>query len=444
MQSFDNSMDNTNIENTDAGLEYAGDTLFPPENPDDENFNEECERILTPVNVQFNTLSKKGGAIDEPQPPEEEQEKPKRRSRKAAKSEPQDANDDEQPDGQWPEEPAADILDEEFTGESFGEERELDEQEEFLSEDTDTVNDDATRRRQARGLDGYGRVIYERGDRGQQDLSLLTGARNARRILTATIDGIDNDGNALPRVVFFVGSVKVLIPFAEMGMDLNPREIEQGEAARIIDSMLGARVDYMVRGVDPVNRVAVASRRAAMLLRRETILNARRDDVYRIRLGTLATARVLEVRRLSMLVEIYGYQTYIRRNAASNLWVSDIREFAAVGEEKQVEVVELERDPITGEVTHMAVSIRGVDDAPRADLRTGNTYTGNITGFSDTAYFVRVTGVPMEVRCPINSNHVMDGMNIGDHVKFVVRGVYDGIPTGSIRKIIKKAVAGNR
>ena len=46
MQSFDNSMDNTNIENTDAGLEYAGDTLFPPENPDDENFNEERERIL--------------------------------------------------------------------------------------------------------------------------------------------------------------------------------------------------------------------------------------------------------------------------------------------------------------------------------------------------------------------------------------------------------------
>jgi hypothetical protein len=34
----------------------------------------------------------------------------------------------------------------------------------------------------------------------------------------------------------------------------------------------------------------------------------------------------------------------------------------------------------------------------------------------------------------------MDIMGAGDFVKFVVRGVYDGRPTGSIRKIIKKAV----
>ena len=373
-----------------------------------------------------------GGIPNEAQAQEEE--KPKRRRKKAEEEPPQAVSDDDEHVGDV-EEPNGEHSD-------YGDEEAQHDEPGFSSEGADEVSD-APRRRD-RGLDSYGRVIYDQSESGQHDLSMLTGARNARRVLTTTIDGIDTDGNSLPRVVFYVGTVKVLIPFAEMGMDLNPEEVDPGQAAGIIDSMLGAKIDYMVRGVDVRNRLAGASRRAAMLLRRRTILNARMGDDFRIKVGTIATARILQVYRASMLVEVYGYQTYIRRNAASNLWVNDIREFAQVGEEKPVEVVEIERDPETGEVTHMAVSIRGVDDAPQTELRVGNTYTGNITGFSDTAYFVRVAGVPLDVRCPINSNNVMDIMGVGDYVKFVVRGVYDKRPTGSIRKVIKKAVPGIR
>jgi len=373
-----------------------------------------------------------GGIPDEAQVPEEE--KPKRRRKKAEDELPQAVSDDDQHGGNIAE-PSGEHSD-------IGDEEPLHDEPGISEESTDEVSD--VPRRRERGLDSYGRVIYDQSESGQHDLSMLTGARNARKILTTTIDGIDTDGDSLPRVVFYVGTVKVLIPFTEMGMDLNPEEIDPGRAAGIIDSMLGAKIDYMVRGVDVRNRLAGASRRAAMLLRRRTILNARLEDDFRIKVGTIATARVLQVYRASMLVEVYGYQTYMRRNAASNLWVNDIREFVQVGEEKPVEIVELERDPQTGEVTHMAVSIRGVDDAPQTELRVGNTYTGNITGFSDTAYFVRVAGVPLDVRCPINSNNVMDIMGAGDYVKFVVRGVYDERPTGSIRKVIKKAVSGIR
>ncbi|MCL2579882.1 MAG: hypothetical protein FWE32_07590 [Oscillospiraceae bacterium] len=384
--------------------------------------------IFNQEHDQGDELAGEGGMPDETQTQEEE--KPKRRRRKSEEESPQAVSDDEQlGDSAGPTD--------EHTG--FGDEGQEPDESDFPPEADDDV---ASPQRRERGLDGYGRVIYDQSDGAQHDLSMLTGARNARRILTATIDGIDTDGDSLPRVIFYVGTVKVLIPFAEMGMDLNPAEIEPGRAAGIIDSMLGAKIDYMVRGVDIRNRLAGASRREAMLLRRRTILNARQGDDFRIKLGTIATARVLQVYRASMLVEVYGYQTYIRRNAASNLWVNDIREFADVGEEKPVEVVELERDPGTGEVVHLAVSIRGVENTPQIELRTGNTYTGRITGFSDTAYFVRVAGVPLDVRCPINSNNVMDTLRADDYVKFVVRGVYDGRPTGSIRKIIKKAAPG--
>ena len=86
----------------------------------------------------------------------------------------------------------------------------------------------------------------------------------------------------------------------------------------------------------------------------------------------------------------------------------------------------------------MQVSMRAAEDAPQQQLREGNTYTGNITGFSDKAYFVRAAGIPADIRCPVRSNHTMEQMSRGDLVKFYVRGIHDGVPTGAILKVLKR------
>jgi len=402
----------TDMEDTIPQHENGGE-LFKPGTSDDDNPAEE------------------GAVTDETQSSEEGAQKPKRRTRKKADEPPPDTVQDEP--GQA-EEPSAGLdSDQSSPDEPDGD---------FSQEDTDEVS--AAPRRRERGLDSQGRVIYERSDTGQRELNMLSAARNARTILTTTIDSIDPDGNSMPRVAFHVGPVKVMIPFKEMGLDLNPESIKPDEYVAIINSMLGSTVDYMVLGVDVHNRLAGASRRAAMLLRRRTILNARMGGDFRIKLGTIATARVLQVRRLSALVEVYGYQTYIGRGAASDLWVNDVRDVVKPGEEKQVEVVELERDPQTKEVTHLAVSIRGAKDTDGFELQVGNIYSGYITGTSETAYFVQVANTEIEVRCPIKSNFVMESLHTGDFVKIKIPGIYEGRPTGSIRRIIKKAAAGTR
>ena len=247
-------------------------------------------------------------------------------------------------------------------------------------------------------LDASGNAIFERTDSGQHDMSVLTAARNSRRVLTATVDGIETDGEALPRVVFYLGTVKVMIPFSQMGFDLDPEPVSQREARLLIDSMRGARIDYMVRGVDTEARVAGASRRDAMLMRQRTILNARGTSTeYKINEGMRVMARVIHVSRNTVRVEVYGYESYIRIDGISNLWVNDIREVNQVGEKRPVEIVSLRRDE-SGRVTAMRVSMKAAEDAPQLELREGNTYTGTISNFSDTAYFVRVAGIPMEVR----------------------------------------------
>lgn len=289
-------------------------------------------------------------------------------------------------------------------------------------------------------LDEYGRAVTQRQSAAKDGLNALSAASNRRIILTGTVDGIENDGNALPRVVFYVGGVKVLIPFSEMGFDLNPDEVDAGEAGRRIDAMLGAKIDYMVRRVDARNRIAAASRKDAMLLRQRTILNARSGDDYRIREGMNCTARVVQVFRNVMLVEVYGFQTYIYRDSVSHIWVHDIRDMVEVGEERPVQIVSLERDYETGEVVKMEVSMKAAEKEDDTELNAGNSYTATISGFSETAYFVKIMGVPVEVRCPIASNFVFETMDLGDTVKVVMRGLSDrGGQTGSIRKLIKRA-----
>ena len=290
-------------------------------------------------------------------------------------------------------------------------------------------------------LDSSGNIIHEQSMGGLHDLSILTAARNGRKILTTTVDGIETDGDALPRVFFYVGTVKVMIPFHQIGFDLDPEMISQREARLIIDSMLGAKIDYMVRGVDAEARIAAASRRDAMLMRQRTILNARGiNQPYRINEGMRVMARVVHVSAYAVRVEIYGFETYIRIDNISNLWVRDVREVIYVGDERPVEIIELVRGD-DGRVTSIQASMKMAEEIPQLELREGSTYTGHIHGFSETAYFIRVAGIPTDIRCPVKSNHTMELLTVGDYVKFYVRGVYDGIPTGAILKVLKKHTA---
>ena len=123
------------------------------------------------------------------------QEKPKRRSRRRKDDPPEEPDVMEQDDFSAEEHEAEDG---------------------FLPPDNpaqaDLSETEAPARRPGRTviLDSFGNVVRERAQSGLHELSVLTAARNARRILTATVDAIETDGEALPRMVFYVGTVKVM------------------------------------------------------------------------------------------------------------------------------------------------------------------------------------------------------------------------------------------
>lgn len=391
--------------------------------------------------------------IDGTEQAPETEEKPKRRSRKkkdaaaaAPDAENGDFDEEEQPEPiQEPLSPNAELPEDasKEDGSIFPEDTEQGELTgEVVEADSAAADPSLERRRLTRRravtLDSSGNVIRERADSALHDISVLTAARNARRILTTTVDAIETGEDMLPRVIVFVGTVKLIIPFSEMGFDLDPQTVTPREARLLTHSMLGAKIDYMVRGIDMENRLAVGSRRDAMLVRQATILNARGiNQEYRINEGMRVTARITHVSQYTVRVEVYGFETWVPIGDISNLWVKDIREVIQVGEERPVEITSLTRGE-DGKVTAMKVSIRAAEEIPHLEVRAGNTYTGYITSFSETAYFVRIAGLPVEIRCPVRSNHTMELLNVGDMVKFYIRGVYDDVPTGAILKVIKR------
>ena len=391
--------------------------------------------------------------IDGTEQAPETEEKPKRRSRKkkdaaaaAPDAENGDFDEEEQPEPiQEPLSPNAELPEDasKEDGSIFPEDAEQGELTgEVVEADSAAADPSLERRRLTRRravtLDSSGNVIRERADSALHDISVLTAARNARRILTTTVDAIETGEDMLPRVIVFVGTVKLIIPFSEMGFDLDPQAVTPREARLLTHSMLGAKIDYMVRGIDMENRLAVGSRRDAMLVRQATILNARGiNQEYRINEGMRVTARITHVSQYTVRVEVYGFETWVPIGDISNLWVKDIREVIQVGEERPVEITSLTRGE-DGKVTAMKVSIRAAEEIPHLEVRAGNTYTGYITSFSETAYFVRIAGLPVEIRCPVRSNHTMELLNVGDMVKFYIRGVYDDVPTGAILKVIKR------
>lgn len=295
-----------------------------------------------------------------------------------------------------------------------------------------------TVRRSRLVLNSSGRAIREQQDYGQADLSVLSAARNRREVLTATLDSYEPDSDGMFQVFFMVGKVKVIIPWQEMGFSFDSDRPDPVELRLRLLGMTGAIIDYMVRGIDTENLLAVASRHDAMIVRQARILNRHdADGNYMVDVGTRCMARVLEVGERFVRMEVFGYDFSLPIRAISNLWVNDAREVIEIGREYPVEITRITRDPETGRVIRLDASMREAEEKTPTPLVAGNTYTGTVCSISRTAYYVHVKGIPLDVRCPIRSNYE-SGMMVGDFVRFYVSGVYDGRAAGAITRILKR------
>ena len=111
---------------------------------------------------------------------------------------------------------------------------------------------------------------------------------------------------------------------------------------RILGTMLGAEIDFIVKGIDSTTHSAVASRQEAMLRKRQTFYLGKdvSGNPY-IYPGRLVEARVIAVAEKVLRVEAFGIECAIFARDLSWQWVSDVRDLYSVGDRVLVRVQEI-------------------------------------------------------------------------------------------------------
>lgn len=196
--------------------------------------------------------------------------------------------------------------------------------------DTDEANKRADNtaaprtRRRTTGISRTGSVlaiddsitVETEADRARNDLLDLLESQKSRRILSGTLQGIERpeDNPKRSLAVIYHGDYKVIIPVEELiELPQDYRGMQPEDVMHyLLQKRLGAEVDYIVKGVDPDAKLAVASRLEAMhAKRRQYYYGTDNDGNNLIYAGVCAEVRVVSVIRAGMFVELFGVETYI-------------------------------------------------------------------------------------------------------------------------------------
>lgn len=270
-------------------------------------------------------------------------------------------------------------------------------------------------------------------------------AHRTRRILTGMLGGIENlDSGKTVAIVDYKG-FRVLIPIKEMVFKFPNQAYGDEHTAemirhhKLISKMLGAEIDFIVKGIDSKTRSIVASRREAMLKKRETFyMELDKNGTYRVYDGRIVQARVIAVAEKAIRIEVFGVECSIMAKDLSWEWIGDANERFAVGDQILVRILSVSRESI--EKLSIQADVKSVNKNRGGNLsccRVQSKYAGKVTDVHKGVVYLRLTnGVNavahscLDRRMPAKK----------DDVSFAVTHIDEerGVAVGIITRIIKQ------
>ena len=270
-------------------------------------------------------------------------------------------------------------------------------------------------------------------------------AYRTRRILSGIFGGIEKTDNGKSIAVVEYKGFRIVIPLKEMHMEL-PNHITGyaytewlDQQHKILSNMLGAEIDFVVKGIDSKTRSVVASRRDAMLKKRQIFyMDPDANGEYRVREGRVAQARVISVADKSIRVELFGVETQIVAVDLANEWLGDAHDHFAVGDSVLVRIQKVTRE----DVEHITVkaNVKNVSEEKESRLKlckVQGKYAGKVTDVHKGVVYVRLTNGVNAI-----AHSCMDRRMPGkkDDVSFAVTFLDEerDIALGIITRIIKQ------
>lgn len=115
----------------------------------------------------------------------------------------------------------------------------------------------------------------------------IRNAYRTKKILTGKLSGIEPTENKKPIAVISYNGYRVVIPIDEMGLSLSTNASYgemQTRQLKILGNMIGAEVDFIVKGIESKSRSIVASRKEAMLRKRKLFFEINKDGLILTRI----------------------------------------------------------------------------------------------------------------------------------------------------------------
>lgn len=259
-----------------------------------------------------------------------------------------------------------------------------------------------------------------------QNWTEIYASRQSGKILTGILSAVEKyklGSKEMDCAIVFVDGVKVIIPFTEMGVR---------EDWRLIRSMIGAEIDFIVKGIDTENKIAVASRKEAMEIRRRMELPKHKE-------GDIILVRVVGVGKDQVYVDAYGVEVAIPKNEIDYGYVQDVSDFVQIGDKVPAKIKKLDLEKMEIELSIKEAKpdpFQGIEDKYRA----GGEYLAVVSGTPYYGVFVNLEqGV--SALCPL-PRWAEFNPNVGDKVLVKIKKIDKEKRriTATLVRMIKRAV----
>lgn len=181
-----------------------------------------------------------------------------------------------------------------------------------------------------------------------------------------------NDNKRLDCGVVFYGEYKIIIPSTDMNISRNDK--------KVIRSMIGAEIDFIVKEFDEDNKIAVASRKEAMELRKSI-------ELIKHKIGEKVQVRVTGIGKNNCIVDCYGLESSVPINEIDYGYIDDISKCVQIGDKPLGVIKEMDI-----ENNIIKISLKEAKEDPYdfliKSLNRGGEYLGIVTGIQDYGIFL--------------------------------------------------------
>ena len=276
----------------------------------------------------------------------------------------------------------------------------------------------------------------------------IRNAYRTRHMLAGTLDGLERTPSGKTLAVVDYKGFRVAIPLKEMLFMPNASRIPSGadyvayldRLNRNLTNMLGAEIDFIVKGIDSNTHSIVASRKDAMLRKRQIFyMNTDELGSHMIYEGRVVEARIIAVAEKVVRVEVFGVECAIVARDLSWEWLGDAREHFHVGDRKPVRVLTIDRSSledmsITADFRSVSATTN-VDNVKRCQRQC--RYVGRVTDVRSGVVYIRLNN---GVNAIAHACYDIRTPGKKDDVSFAVTQLDEekGIAIGIITRIIKQ------